>query len=122
MIVPMSKVSLIILEDKKREALKVLRKLGLLHVEIFEGRGENLVKLQERIALLEGSIYAIGKNKKVKQVNISAEEALSIAKNIKDFEEEKARCQAEKIILVSELQRLKKWGVIDTNSINDLSA
>ncbi len=122
MIVPMSKVSLIILEDKKREALKVLRKLGLLHVEIFEGRGENLVKLQERIALLEGSIYAIGKNKKVEQVNISAEEALSIAKNIKDFEEEKARCQAEKIILVSELERLKKWGEIDTNSINELSA
>ena len=88
MIVPMSKVSLIILGNKKRETLKVLQKLGLLHVEIFEGHGENLVKLKEQITLLEGSIFAIGKNKKVEQVNVSVEEALSIAKNIKNFEEE----------------------------------
>ena len=122
MIVPMSKVSLIILGDKKRETLKVLQKLGLLHVEIFEGCGENLVKLQEQVALLEGAIFSIGKSKKVEQVNISAEEALSIAKNIKSFEEEKARCQAEKVVLVSELERLSQWGEIDTNSINELSA
>ena len=122
MIVPMSKVSLIILGNKKRETLKVLQKLGLLHVEIFEGHGENLVKLKEQITLLEGSIFAMGKNKKVEQVNVSVEEALSIAKNIKNFEEEKARCQAEKVILVSELERLKKWGEIDTNSINELRA
>ena len=100
MIVPMSKVSLIILEDKKRETLKVLRKLGLLHVEIFEGYGENLVELQEQITLLESSIFAIGKNKKVEQVDISVEEALAIAKQIKNFEEEKALCQSEKIMLV----------------------
>ena len=122
MIVPMSKVSLISLGDKKRETLKVLQKLGLLHVEIFEGCGENLVKLQEQVALLEGAIFSIGKSKKVEQVNISAEEALSIAKNIKSFEEEKARCQAEKVVLVSELERLSQWGEIDTNSINELSA
>ena len=120
MIVPMSKVSLIILGDKKRETLKVLQKLGLLHVEIFEGCGENLVKLQEQVALLEGAIFSIGKSKKVEQVNISAEEALSIAKNIKSFEEEKARCQAEKVVLVSELERLSQWGEIDTNNINEL--
>lgn len=120
MIVPMSKVSLIILEDKKRETLKVLRKLGLLHVEIFEGYGENLVELQEQITLLESSIFAIGKNKKVKQVNISVEEALAIAKQIKNFEEEKALCQSEKIMLVSELERLKQWGEINPNSINEL--
>ncbi len=120
MIVPMSKVSLIILEDKKRETLKVLRKLGLLHVEIFEGYGENLVELQEQITLLESAIFAIGKNKKVEQVNISVEEALAIAKQIKNFEEEKALCQSEKIMLVSELERLKQWGEIDTNSINEL--
>ncbi|MBE5732432.1 MAG: ATPase [Clostridiales bacterium] len=120
MIVPMSKVSLIILEDKKRETLKVLRKLGLLHVEIFEGYGENLVELQEQITLLESSIFAIGKNKKVEQVDISVEEALAIAKQIKNFEEEKALCQSEKIMLVSELERLKQWGEIDTDSINEL--
>ena len=37
MIVPMKKVSLIILGDKKAETLKKLRKLGLMHIEIAEG-------------------------------------------------------------------------------------
>ena len=120
MIVPMSKVSLIILGNKKRETLKTLQKLGVLHVEIFEGYGENLVKLQEEIALLESSLFAIGKDKDVEQVNISSEEALSIAKQIKNLEEEKAGCQAEKIILLSEIERLKKWGEIDINSISEL--
>ncbi len=120
MIVPMSKVSLIILGDKKRESLKTLQKLGLVHVEIFEGYGERLAELQEQIALLESSIFAIGKNKEVEQRNISVDEALSVAKQIKDFEEDKTKCQAEKVILASELERLKKWGEIDPNSINEL--
>ncbi|MBQ3235384.1 MAG: ATPase [Clostridia bacterium] len=122
MIVPMSKVTIVILGNKKREALKVLQKLGLVHVEIFEGCGENLATLQEQIKLLESSVFAIGKNNEVEQINISVEKALSIAKQIKNFEEEQAQCQAEKIILVSELERLKKWGEIDTNSINELKA
>lgn len=122
MIVPMSKVSLIVLGNKKRDTLKVLQKLGLVHVEIFEGYGERLVELKEQITLLENSIFAIGKNKEVEQVNISTEEALSIAKQVKSFEEEKTQCQSKKIILVSELERLKKWGEIDTNSINELKA
>ncbi len=122
MIVPMSKISLIVLGNKKRDTLKVLQKLGLVHVEIFEGYGERLVELQEQITLLESSIFAIGKNKEVEQVNISDEEALSIAKQVKSYEEEKTQCQSEKIILVSELERLKKWGEIDTNSINELKA
>ena len=45
MIVPMSKVSLIIPADKKQDALKKLRKLGTVHVEISEGSGEKLAEL-----------------------------------------------------------------------------
>ena len=40
MIVPMKKVTLIIMGDKKEETLKRLRKLGLVQVEITEGSGE----------------------------------------------------------------------------------
>ena len=50
MIVPMKKVSLIVMGDKKTETLKRLRKLGLMHVEITEGSGERLVQLKEQIA------------------------------------------------------------------------
>ena len=122
MIVPMSKVSLIVSGDKKREALKRLQKLGLMHVEIFEGHGERLVELQQQIALFENCIFAIGKNKKVKQIDIGLEQALSIANKVKNLEEEKAQCLSEKIILTSELERLKKWGEIDPESINLLKS
>ena len=42
MIVPMKKVSLIIMGDKKSETLKKLRKLGILHIESVEGSGKKL--------------------------------------------------------------------------------
>ena len=38
MIVPMKKVSLIVLDGERTNALKKLRKLGLLHIEIKEGK------------------------------------------------------------------------------------
>ena len=52
MIVPMKKVSLITLGDKKTDTLKKLRKLGLLHIEISEGSGERLNELKNQISLL----------------------------------------------------------------------
>ena len=45
MIVPMKKVSLIIMGDKKEDTLKKLRKLGMVHIEITEGSGERLNEL-----------------------------------------------------------------------------
>ena len=53
MIVPMKKVSLIVLDGERKNALKKLRKLGLLHIEIKEGKGPRLVELKEHIASLE---------------------------------------------------------------------
>ena len=46
MIVPMKKVSLIIMGDKKSETLKKLRKLGILHIESLEGSGKKLEELK----------------------------------------------------------------------------
>ena len=49
MIVPMKKVSLIIMGDQKSETLKRLRKLGILHIESVEGSGKKLEELKERV-------------------------------------------------------------------------
>ena len=122
MIVPMKKVSLIIRENKKDETLKKLRKLGIVHVEITEGSGERLVELGDQIALLESAVFTIGKNKNAEQKDVSATEALSVANEIASLDEEKKQCQAERIALSSELDRLKNWGDIDPSSINDLES
>ncbi len=122
MIVPMKKVSLIIRGDKKDETLKKLRKLGIIHIEITEGSGERLVELDDQIALLESAVFTIGKNKNAEQKDVSATEALSVANEIASLDEEKKQCQAERIALSSELDRLKSWGDIKPDSISDLEA
>ena len=42
MIVPMKKVSLVVLDRYKESALKKLRSLGLVHVEQIQGNSETL--------------------------------------------------------------------------------
>ena len=122
MIVPMKKVSLIIREDKKDEALKKLRKLGIIHIEISEGSGERLSLLQEQISALESTLLTIGKQKKVEQKDVDTEEALSISTMIQVLDEEKKQCQAERISITSELDRLASWGDIDPSSISELES
>jgi len=122
MIVPMKKVSLIMMGDQKEDALKKLRKLGAVQIEITEGSGERLGSLREQIALLESAFFTIGKQKNAAQTAVTAEEALSVAGQVAALSEEKQNCQAERVSLAVELERLKTWGEIDPDSIKDLTA
>ena len=122
MIVPMKKVSLITLGDKKEETLKKLRKLGIVHIEISEGFGEKLNQYKEQIALLEKAAFSVGKNKNAEEKDADTKKALEIAAEIDALSEEKSVCLAEKATLNIELERLKNWGDIDPESINDLAS
>ncbi len=123
MIVPMKKVSLIIMGDKKTETLKKLRKLGILHLESVEGSGKKLEELKERVSLLESALFSISekKSKKTKPQNVDIKQAIDISKEIVAFEEEKKLCSAEKITLVAELDRLSDWGELDPEKIYALA-
>ncbi len=123
MIVPMKKVSLIIMGDKKSETLKKLRKLGILHIESVEGSGKKLEELKERAALLESALFSISekKNKKAKQENIDAAKAVSVSKEIVALDDEKKQCSAEKIALTAELDRLSAWGELDPEKLDALA-
>ena len=123
MIVPMKKVSLIILGEKKTQTLKKLRKLGLLHIEISEGKGEKLNQLHEQISLLENAIYItneLAKKNVAKQGEINSN-ALLIAKEISSLWEYKKDCQSQLIALIGELGRFKNWGDIDPDEIKFLA-
>ncbi len=122
MIVPMKKVSLIIMGDKKTETLKKLRKLGMIHIEITEGSGDRLTELREQISLLENSVFLVGSKKNVEKKDLSPADALSIAKEVETHSEEKKNYQAELISLNSELERLKSWGNVEPDSIMELLA
>ena len=120
MIVPMKKVSLIIMGDKKTETLKTLRKLGMIHIEITEGSGERLNELKEQISLLESAVFILGNKKDTESEALSLTDALRIANEISSLTDEKKNCQAEMITFNSELERLKDWGDFDPSSVADL--
>ena len=121
MIVPMKKVSLIILGSKKKEALKTLRKLGLLQIEITEGSGQRLIALKEQIALLENAVFTVGKAKVTTAQTATTDEALAIAREIAQLAETQKNYQAQKLNFQAELERLKKWGELDPHEFSDLA-
>lgn len=123
MIVPMKKVSLMIMGDKKNETLKKLRKLGILQIEIAEGSGKRIDELKEQISLLESAVFSAGekkeKNTEAKEATVS--EALRFASEITSLTEEKKLCLAERITLNAELERLKNWGEVNPHNIEALA-
>ena len=121
MIVPMKKVSLIIMGDKKTETLKKLRKLGMIHIEITEGSGDKLAELKEQISLLENAVYIVGNKKAKDEKTLSPADALNMAREIASLTDQKKDYQAEQITIQAELERLKDWGNFEPNSLADLA-
>ena len=123
MIVPMKKVSLMIMGDKKKETLKKLRKLGILHIEITEGSGKKIEETKEQISLIESAIFSVSekKNKNTQIKEASKDEVLKISKEVYELTEEKKTCLNERVSLSSELERIKNWGEIEPQVIAELS-
>ena len=123
MIVPMKKVSLMIMGDKKKETLKKLRKLGILHIEITEGFGKKIEETKEQISLIESAIFSVSekKNKNVETKEATKDEVLKISKEVYELTEEKKNCINERVSLSSELERIKNWGEIEPQVIAELS-
>ncbi len=122
MIVPLKKVSLIIMGDKKTETLKKLRKLGILHLESVQGSGKKLEELKEKVSLLESALFSISekKNKKIKQESSDICKAISVAEEIVALEEEKKLCSVQKLSLTAELDRLSEWGELEPDKFDEL--
>ena len=110
MIVQMKKVSLVIMGDKKEEALKKLRKLGIVHIEIAEGCGERLVELKDNISLLESALYTLGKQKVAEPKSASLKEALDISRELEEITEKKRAYHSRKVFLETELERVSMLG------------
>ena len=122
MIVPMKKVSLMIMGDKKQETLKKLRKLGILHIEITEGSGKKIDETKEQISLIESAIFSVSekKNKNIEIKDASKDVVLEISKEVFALSEEKKTLINERVSLSSELERVKNWGEIEPEIITEL--
>ncbi len=124
MIVPMKKVSLIVLGDKKEKALRKLRRLGVMQIEISEGKGERLASLRENISLLENSSFTVAQTAKkyASQKDATPAEAIKTAEKIAYLTESKKARLSEALSYRTELDRLRCWGEVDPAALAELKA
>ena len=125
MIVPMKKVSVVVLNSERRNAVSKLRKLGLLHLEALTGSGEDLARLREEYAASESALSVLGEFKvpKAKQsVSVLGEQR--VLEKIKDInaKAERKRACADTIVQNSaEIERFARWGEVDPEDFSFLT-
>ncbi len=134
MIVPMKRVSLIVLAYEKRSALKALRKAGMVHLDEVPVKGETIEELERSrqkmdramMKLQEVRAARLKKDKKGSTQNLEASQV-----DEEDFseintrvlwlidEQEKISERMQKTIL--ERDRLHEWGDFSVEDLKDLA-
>ncbi|MDD6283239.1 MAG: hypothetical protein PUA70_07510 [Oribacterium sp.] len=124
MIVPMKKVSLLILEEDKRSALKALRKLGLVHMEEVQGSGDKLQTLKAEADKLSNAVSILedvhNKKLSVPQQSLTLDDALNTAENILAISESKKALLQKRNQNISEIERVAKWGDFHPEDFDEL--
>ncbi|MBO4403793.1 MAG: ATPase [Treponema sp.] len=126
MIVKMKKVSLVVLDSQKKESLKALRKLGVVHLEQVEGSGAVLSAFKESSARTDKALSILDEVKadkklKIQQVKLTGEEASLKAKEILDLVDRKKSLFDSINQDTQELSRLEQWGAVDPSELASLA-
>ena len=124
MIEPMKKVSIVLLNKEKEEALKALRKIGLVHLEKIEGAGEKLTAFKEysNNAMLSESILGEIKlpKQKGKAAELSNEKIVELCSEIVQKSERKKQLMEEISADTTELDRFALWGSVSNEDLEFL--
>lgn len=120
MIVPMKKVSFVVLEAERKEALKKLRKLGVVHLEKLNGNSAALANFRESYNTVDRaymilSEIKLAKNAKLPSVpSFDREQVLAKAEEIIALSERKKQCVETIASYTTELERFNFWGNLDS--------
>ena len=125
MIVPMNKVFLVVLEAEKREALKKLRQLGLVHLETLQGQSAELSSLKtdlEKIKLTRMRLSELKMPKGTKAGKaIELENPVEFSDAITELFKEKDALWLDISHCRQELDRFSRWGNIDPGDFTYLA-
>ena len=126
MIVPMKKVSLVLLKKEQKQALEQLRKVGVLHLENLEGTGEKLATLKDAhdkmsIALsILGELTKAAKKAPAQAKKLSDDELIALSKKVVESIDQKKALNDAIAANVAELDRFVEWGQIDPSDFTYL--
>jgi V/A-type H+/Na+-transporting ATPase subunit I len=118
MIVPMNKVYLILLDAYREESLKVLKELGVVHLEDCSGSSDALDSLKERRDRVQQALIGLADaNGGAPKEGIDPE---AKAKEILDLLAEKKETHERINRLIKEEEALKGWGDFEPGDIRFL--
>lgn len=114
MIVPMKKVSLVVLNKERKQALEQLKKLGVVHLEQIEGRGEQLAAFKEASNNAMVAVSVLSEVKVSKKVpaapKLSDSEVAQKCREVIELSELKKKLNEEIAADSAELERFAPWG------------
>ena len=125
MIVPMKKVSFVVTNDSKKDALKKLRTLGVVHLEQIYGSSEKLSQLKETNNQLEEVLMLLSDikydKKTVEQKKLSSSNVVEKVNQIIELNETKKNYIEELSTASRELERLAAWGGFNPDDFSYLA-
>ena len=120
MIVPMKKVSLVVLNKERKDALLQLKKVGVVHLEQIDGSSEQLSLYKEASnnAVAANAILSDIKVAKKKSFSstvktLSNDEIIDKCKHIIDISDKKKKLLEEIASDAAEIERFANWGQVD---------
>ncbi len=125
MIVPMKKVSLVLLESERLHALKKLRKQGLVHVNEVEGNSQSLTEAKNKRDIIELAISLLSEYKIPKKFSfteVNSDVATQKAYDIVEMFEKKKSLEDKVIASRVELDRFALWGDVDLDKLSFLAS
>lgn len=120
MIVPMKKVSLVVLNNERKDALTQLKKVGVVHLEQIDGSSEQLSLYKEASnnAVSANAILSDIKVAKKKSFSsavktLSNDEVVAKCKHVIDISDKKKKLLEEIASDAAEIERFANWGQVD---------
>jgi len=123
MIVAMKKVTLVVLDNERTDALKALRQTGLLHVERREGTSQGLAELQSSLSRLDQARAILTEakpSKGSKEPILNRQETMEIVDSVLEAANERREALERESRLSHELERLDAWGDINPGDLDEL--
>ncbi len=126
MIVPMKKIALVVLEKERKEALRRLRKLGVVQLEDVQGTSDELQSYRDQSSKLAKAISLLSDTKVSKKVlkhqkELEKDAALELAAMLVQQAEQKKNCYDRITANRNELERLSGWGSVVPEEIAALA-
>lgn len=128
MIVPMKKVSLVVLENERKDVLKKLRKLGVMHLEQLNGNSVALSSFRDSYQKIESAYMIVSEIKLAKKQVLpkvpafDKEQVLAKAEQIIALAERKKQCADIIAANSAELERFTMWGNLNSADFDYLAS